>query len=134
MVRSAEDTVTGVLNELLKCGHEFSFVQVMRLARKHLDPKGEEGLPEIPWQDRVRVRPELSLAFPASDVAGVEKDGDNLRVTTTFLALYGASSPLPTFYTEDLMDEASNDESVCRDFLDIIHQRLYHLWFQCWSK
>ena len=32
------------------------------------------------------------------------------------------------------MDEASNDESVCRDFLDIIHQRLYHLWFQCWSK
>jgi len=32
------------------------------------------------------------------------------------------------------MDEASSDESVCRDFLDIIHQRLYHLYFQCWSK
>jgi type VI secretion system protein ImpG len=126
--------IAPLITDLLENGHEFSFVQVMRLARKHIDPEGEEGLPEIPWQDRVRVRPELSLAFPASDVAAVERDGDNLRVTATFLALYGASSPLPAFYTEDLMDEASNDESVCRDFLDIIHQRLYHLWFQCWSK
>ena len=126
--------MTSLMTDLLENGHEFTFVQVMRLARRFLDPAGEMGLPEIPWQDRVRVRPELSLAFPASDVARVERNGDNLRVTTTFLALYGASSPLPTFFTEDLMDEASSDESVCRDFLDIIHQRLYHLCFECWSK
>jgi len=129
-----ETEMTSLINDLLENGHEFSFVQVLRLARRFLDPAGEKGLPDVPWQDRVRVRPELSLAFPASDVAAVEKDGDDLRITTTFLALYGASSPLPTFYTEDLMDEASNDESVCRDFMDIIHQRLYHLYFECWSK
>lgn len=126
--------MTSLIDDLLANGHEFTFVQIMRLARRFLDPAGEMGLPEIPWQDRVRVRPELSLAFPASDVAGVDKDGDDLRITATFLGLYGAASPLPTFFTEDLMDEASSDESVCRDFLDIIHQRLYHLWFQCWSK
>jgi type VI secretion system protein ImpG len=122
------------MNDLLERGHEFSFVQVMRLARRFLDPRGKEGLPEVPWQDRVQIRPELSLAFPASDVSRVERDGSNLRLTATFLGLYGSSSPLPIFYTEDLLDEASNDESVIRDFLDIIHQRLYHLYFQCWSK
>jgi type VI secretion system protein ImpG len=123
-----------IMNELLAQGHAFSFVQVMRLARKFLGPNGTEELPEIPWQSRVQIRPELSLAFPAGDVARVERDGDNLRVTTTFLELYGPASPLPNFYSEDLLDEASCDESVFRDFLDIIHQRLYHLYFQCWSK
>lgn len=127
-------TPSPVMSELLTQGYEFSFVQVMRLARRFLDPRGEEGLPVVPWQDRVRVRPELSLAFPASDVAQVETDGSHLRITATFLALYGSSSPLPNFYSEDLMDEASSDESVLRDFVDIIHQRLYHLYFQCWSK
>lgn len=126
--------MTPLIDELLEKSHEFSFVQVMRLARRYLDPNGEAGIPGVSWQERVRIRPELSLAFPASDVSKVERDGDDLKVTATFLGLYGPSSPLPTFYTEDLMDEASSDESVFRDFLDIIHQRLYHLYFECWSK
>lgn len=127
-------TTSPLMVDLLQSGHQFSFVQVMRLARRFLDPRGAEGLPEVPWQDRVRIRPELSLAFPAADVTLVERVGADLRVTATFLGLYGSSSPLPNFYTEDLLDEASSDESVIRDFLDIIHQRLYHLYFQCWSK
>jgi hypothetical protein len=126
--------MTTLMDKLLERGHEFSFVQVMRLARRHLDPEGEAGIPGIPWQERVTIRPELSLAFPAADVAKVERDGDSLLITAAFLGLYGPASPLPTFYTEDLMDEASNDESVFRNFLDIIHQRLYHLYIECWSK
>lgn len=127
-------TTSLLLEDLVQSGHEFSFVQVMRLARRFLDPQESGGLPEVPWQEKVQFRPELSLAFPAADVAKVERDGANLRVTATFLGLYGSSSPLPNFYSEDLLEEASNDESVLRDFIDIIHQRLYHLYFQCWSK
>lgn len=129
-----EAGVTALITDLLTHGHEFSFVQVMRLARKHLDSGAKGGLPEIHWQDRVRIRPELSLAFPASDVARVEKVGDQLRVTATFLELYGPASPLPNFFTEELFDEASYDESVKRDFIDILHQRSYQLYFRCWSK
>ena len=112
-----------IMNELLARGHEFSFSQVMRLARGYFGPGGEGELPEVPWQGRVRVRPELSLAFPAADVRRVELTEDDdpfLQVTATFLGLYGSSSPLPTHYTEELMDEASADSSVSRDFLDII--------------
>ncbi|MDD2335669.1 MAG: type VI secretion system baseplate subunit TssF [Geobacteraceae bacterium] len=134
MVDMSGQTTSPVMTALVQSGHQFSFPQVMRLARRFLDPCGKKGLPEIPWQERVQIRPKLSLAFPAADVARVERDGANLRVTTTFLELYGPASPLPNFYSEDLLDEASNDESVFRDFLDIIHQRLYHLYFQCWSK
>lgn len=126
-----------LINDLLSHGHEFSFSQVMRIARQHLGAGGAGELPEVPWQERLRVRPTLSLAFPAADVARVEQAGQdnaNLLVTTTFLGLYGSSSPLPTHYSEDLMDEASADSTVSRDFLDILHQRLYQLYFQCWGK
>lgn len=106
----------------------------MRLTRKVLGVGGKYELPEISWQERVRVRPDLSFAFPAADVAGMELIADDLLITATFLGLYGSSSPLPTFYTEDLMDEAAADSSVSRDFLDILHQRMYQLYFQIWSK
>lgn len=126
-----------LIDDLLAHGHEFSFDQVMRIARLHLGAGGAGELPEIPWQERIRVRPDLSLSFPAADVARVERSGaDNadLLITTTFLGLYGSSSPLPTHYTEDLLDEAAADSSVSRDFVDILHQRLYQLYFQCDNK
>lgn len=135
--------ISSIMQDLLAHGHEFSFSQVMRIARMHLSvstPLGagsNQEMPEVPWQDRVRIRPELSLSFPAADVTKVEQTGDagaDILISTTFLALYGTSSPLPTHYTEDLLDEAMADSSVSRDFLDLLHQRLYHLYFQCWSK
>ena len=126
-----------MIENLLSHGREFSFSQVMRVARMHLGAGGVKELPEVPWQDRIQVRPDLSLTFPASDVARVERagaEGADLLVTTTFLGLYGSSSPLPTHYTEDLLDESAADSSVSREFLDLLHQRLYQLYFQCWSK
>lgn len=126
-----------MIDDLLSHGHEFSFSQIMRVARLHLGTGGAQELPEIRWQDRVWVRPELSLTFPASDVARVERAGAagaDLLVTTTFLGLYGSSSPLPTHYTEELLDESAADSTVSREFLDLLHQRLYQLYFQCWSK
>ncbi|MCM0084217.1 type VI secretion system baseplate subunit TssF [Geomonas sp. Red32] len=126
-----------LIEELISRGHEFTFDQVMRVARMRLTAGSAEELPEITCQERVRIRPDLSLSFPAGDVSRVEstgEDGVDLLVTATFLGLYGTSSPLPAHYTEDLLDEAAADSSVTRDLLDLLHERLYHLYFQCWSK
>lgn len=136
MASSADiHNVSPIMEDLIAHGYEFSFAQLLRLARHHFAHTGD--LHEVPWQDRVWVRPTLNLAFPAADVAQVERhrnDGSELLITTTFMGLYGPSSPLPTHYTEDLLDEASLDCSLSRGFLDLLHQRLYHLYFQCWSK
>jgi type VI secretion system protein ImpH len=65
----------------------------------------------------------------------VERTADGgLLITATFGGLYGVDSPLATFETEDLFDDEANDRSVVRDFLDIIHQRLYTLYATSWSK
>ncbi|MBC2694634.1 MAG: type VI secretion system baseplate subunit TssG [Desulfobacteraceae bacterium] len=124
--------------ELLKEGNAFSFFQVMRLLR--LMGRQEAKIEESAFIEtgNIRVRPKLSLSFPAADVDRIEEQGVDERagflVTATFLGLYGSSSPLPTFYTEDLMDEGAADESVARDFIDVINQRLFSLFYRCCIK
>ena len=125
-----------LMERLLGECREFSFVQTMRLLRRWLrqDGEGESADPA----DRIRVRPDLSLAFPGTDVTAVdrlpEEDPVRFLVTVTFLGLYGASSPLPTFYTEDLLGEREDDRSITRDFLDVINAALSPLLYRAWSK
>lgn len=101
----------------------------------YLRTEGDKG--EDILRRRIRVRPELSMDFPDNDIVSITRkrsDPDKILLTTTFLGLYGASSPLPTFYTEDLLEEASHDRSISRDFIDIINMPAYHLFFKCWGK
>jgi len=124
-------------SDLLEKAHEFSFFQVMRLLRLLISKPEILGTKESVDEEHIRVRPELSLSFPPADVAKVEETDPErplYSITATLLGLYGSSSPLPNFYTEDLLDEASEDMSVTRDFIDIFNHRLYLLLFRCWTK
>jgi type VI secretion system protein ImpH len=132
------DPKAGLKQELLREGHAFSFFQVIRLLRLFaMHASGTQKSPSD-FREKLRIRPNLSMAFPASDVESIEQFGDpedpNFLITANFLGLYGSASPLPTFYTEDLIDEAAEDESVSRDFIDIVNQRIFSLLFECWGK
>jgi len=116
----------------------FSFFQALRLLRLMSGRCSGEALQEF-YRDNLRIRPFLSLAFPPTDVQDLsteQMDSGEPRyhLTTNFLGLYGADSPLPTFYTEELLEEASEDKSVSRDFLDIFNNNFYSLFFRVWSK
>lgn len=132
------DPKTGLKLELLKEGHAFSFFQVMRLLRFFARQPSEAPKSLSDPSQKIQIKPNLSLAFPASDVERIEEIGDRddaqFLVTVNFMGLYGSGSPLPTFYTEDLIDEEAEDESVSRDFIDILNQRLFALLFECWGK
>ncbi|MFP4349776.1 MAG: type VI secretion system baseplate subunit TssG [Thermodesulfobacteriota bacterium] len=139
-----------MIDDLLKRSRRYSFVQAVRLLRVFSASKSTEDTEggggrsaEDFWRNTLRVRPELSLHFPGADIAAVDRitaengdvaGGPQFRITATFLGLYGVSSPLPAFYTEDLMDEAREDSSVIRDFMDIVNGPLYPLLFMSWSK
>ena len=122
---------------LVESGELFSFVQSLRLLRLLLKDDGKDGLHKGEIGKRIRVRPDLNLDFPKSDITAIEEmpgDPPYYRITATFLGLYGTSSPLPTFYTEDLLEEQSDGMSVTRDFIDILNHPLYSLFFNCWTK
>jgi type VI secretion system protein ImpH len=88
-------------------------------------------------REYLRIRPHLSLGFPPSDLAALEElppaGQGRYRLTVNMLGLYGASSPLPTFYTEDLLAEQAEDRSAARDFIDIVGDGLFglFLWASC---
>ena len=132
------DSKASLKQELLEKGHAFSFFQVIRLLRLFAMQPFRIQTPSSDLSQTIQIKPNLSLAFPASDVESVKELGDHedfrFLIIANFMGLYGTASPLPTFYTEDLIDEAADDESVSRDFIDILNQRLYALLFECWGK
>jgi type VI secretion system protein ImpG len=134
LVRQAGPDSASLIDDLVVHGHEYSYKQVMHIAKRTFGPGGKEHILGVPWQKRVHIRPDLSLAFPASDVVRVEREGGDLLVTTSFLGLYGSSSPMPTFYSEDLLLEAMDDSSITRDFISVFQQRIYLRFFECISK
>ncbi len=110
-----------------------SFFQLVRLladttaVRDHARPG-----PEFP---DLRFKPDMSLGFPAADIVRVDleqvEDREVHVITTTFMGLYGVSSPLPVVY---LMELGAEENRVVRDFLDIINNRLIELFFRVWQR
>ena len=116
---------------LLKEGFRFNFFQAVRLLQQTTPgcaPVGYQGPVD---QEAIRFRPVLDMAFAASDVAKITKsDGPDGRprydIATTFMSVYGAVSPLPTYFTEDLLNQ--DDESLQQEFLDLFHHRAISLY------
>ncbi|MCL5954399.1 MAG: type VI secretion system baseplate subunit TssG [Nitrospirae bacterium] len=122
-------------NDLGKNASEFQFFQAVRLLRLLRPSVDGENVDEELWR-QVMIRPTLSLAFPPNDIEVLEWEGPAGKpvLDVNFFGLYGVASPLPTFYTEDLIDEKNEDGSAARDFLDILHGRLYPLLYEAWEK
>ncbi len=113
----------------------YQFFQAVRLMRLLLSRNVDESSEDAFW-NRITLRPNLALAFPPHDIESLDWEGASGKpvLDANFFGLYGVSSPLPTFYTEDLIEEKIEDGSAARDFLDILHGRLYPLLYEVWEK
>jgi type VI secretion system protein ImpH len=137
---AAEDRPTGHLIEPSPFGEaaRFSFFQVVRLLERHYAPQASVGHQGPARGELLRFRPDTSMGFPASDVVAVEaipKSDDRparFQITTTFLGLYGSSSPLPSFYSEEMLRREEDDP--VRAFIDLFHHRMISLFYRCWEK
>lgn len=117
--------------DILDNGSSYSFQQVVRLLRGRAGRNGAAGEGA---NTRLRVRPHLSLELPRSEVVKVERRDDGYDLVATFLGLYGASSPLPAFYTEELIEAAQEDRTTAQALIDVIHQHLFELYIAAREK
>ncbi|HCJ6373900.1 type VI secretion system baseplate subunit TssG [Citrobacter sp. RHBSTW-00671] len=109
-------------------GNLYSFFQAIRLINKIDSCPGE-------IVDNFRIRPHLGLGFPGNDINCITKNNDGKYfLEANFFGLYGVDSPLPVFYTEDLLEEKRQGGTAGRDFLDIFHASLYALFFRAWER
>lgn len=127
-----------LIRDLEKQAHKYSFFQAVRLVQSvfpQAAPVGHQGPPEA---EALRFRPALDLAFANADLHSVgrmktgEGEQPRWRVTTNFLGIYGPDSPVPAFYTEDLMGQ--EEAGITRAFLDLFEHRLLSLFYRVWEK
>lgn len=135
---------------------QYSYYQTVSFLRR-MDQyaTGDRETEEEFLRKRLRVNSYLSLAFPPNDVVSlkilpspsgpppVDKDGvllpsfapgERIEVTATFMGLYGSASPLPTFYTEELLDDYRNDLSAAKSFFDLVGQLFFIRYYQSLNK
>src|SRR6185503_7177576 len=85
---------------------QFEFHAIVKLLEKlkpHSAPIGEGADPQ---KEAFRIATNVSLDFPPTDVLSVaKKEGEEIpTLTTNFLGIAGISGPLPTPYTQLLIE------------------------------
>ncbi|MEW5875127.1 MAG: type VI secretion system baseplate subunit TssG [Candidatus Zixiibacteriota bacterium] len=130
MATDAGSTGTPVADALAKRTAHFAFLQAMWLLQRAHPGTAPVGYQGPPSDEPVRLRPSLSLAFPPGDIESIKHDPERrppFELITTFLGIYGAHSPLPSYYAEDLLHRSEEDDPI-RAFLDIFNHRLLSLF------
>ena len=132
MANSRGGPAINIEQDIVENGDAYDFYQAVKLLNKLVreQPSEQGSLPGL------RIQPELNLDYPQSDNTEVSRDdaSGNYQITTTFFGLYGVSSPLPGFYTEELLDDEWDEVSARKGFFDVIHNHLYPLLYQAWLK
>jgi len=128
---------SSLIDALRKQGHRYSFFQAVRLIQALVPDAAKVGHQGPVDREAIRFQPTLDFSFASSDVAGIRESTraggrPRFEVMTTFLSLYGAQSPLPSYFTENLFD--ADEESLTRRFLDLFHHRLISLFYRTWEK
>lgn len=117
---------------------QVAFFNALQLLERLLPGAARIGHDGPADDERLRLRPSLALSCPVADLESIElpaNERDPVRLTVTFLGLYGVDSPLPPLYGEHLAQNADEPGSQrVRAFLDLFHHRLYSLLFRAWRK
>ncbi len=120
-----------VLQRLLDEPQGFDLFQAISLLEREGVAEGRAEIGE-PGVEAVRLTSHVSLGFEASDVKATGRDapsGEAFTLATPALSLAGQGGPLPTAFTEMLLERRAAKDFAAADFLDIFHHRLLSLFY-----
>jgi len=138
--RQAKALVLAKMAELEHNARRYSFFRLVYVLERLFpggSPVGQLG--PVP-NERIRLRADTSLIFASTDVSELKltkypDEQDRARITAGFLGLYGAVSPLPTYYVEELaQDDYQGGPQPKREFLDVFNHRLLSLFYRAFTK
>lgn len=130
MDQSDGTSIADLKQDLLENGQDFDFFQAYRLLQR-LNALSTNSRFD---QRDIRVRPNLELGYGDTDIFEIlELPGNKgFEVVTNLAGLYGISSPLPDFYTEELLDYEWEGYDGPRAFLDLLNNHLLTKLFDAW--
>jgi type VI secretion system protein ImpH len=128
---------TSVEAQFFSQPYEFDFHQAIRILewlKPGCTPIGEGSHPK---HEAVVFRSRVTLSAPSSDIYSLKryyKYPDRPIMTVNFLGLGGIQGPLPTPYTETLIERLRQNDTAMSDFLDIFNHRLISFWHRVRKK
>lgn len=130
MARPVRRLNRALIDRLRSEPHRFALLQAVRLAELNVPGSIPLGQGFEPKLEALRLRGNLSQAFPASDVTAWRDgvDGAQPELVSAFLSLGGAFGPLPPPYSELGMERQRCGDMGIRDFLDVFNHRLLSLF------
>ncbi|OAT23785.1 type VI secretion system baseplate subunit TssG [Proteus myxofaciens] len=138
MDRKSPESARLVINALGEKLPNINFYRFCQLLEKNCSDIPPLGSTQNPQKDPIRFRPHRGMGFPVTEIKGTDKD-DIYRnslypsIRTTFLGLYGVTSPLPTSYSDNIAQHRDGTEALT-DFLDIFNHRITTQFYRIWRK
>jgi type VI secretion system protein ImpH len=122
--------------QLVKQTYEFDFHQAIRLLEKlrpHATPLGEGS---NPLNEAVSIESRVTQSPSGADLQGLSGVGQDERpvLTVNFLGVGGIQGPLPSPYTELLVERLRQKDTGFKDFLDMFNHRLAGFWHRMRKK
>jgi type VI secretion system protein ImpH len=126
---------SAVAEKLRREPFRFEFFQAVRLLEKLLPARTPVGKFEQPGEEVAHFGAHPSLAFPASQIQGMDwPENGPTRMTVNFMGLTGPEGLLPNPYTSLIIERLRSSDTSLRDFLDIFNHRMISLFYRAWRK
>jgi type VI secretion system protein ImpH len=127
--------VSEVEEKLRREPFSFDFFQAVRLLEKVLPQRTSVGKFAHPATEVAHFAAHPSLAFPASQIQGIEWPADGpVEMTVNFMGLTGPQGVLPNPYTSLIIERLRASDNTLCDFLDIFNHRIISLFYRAWRK
>lgn len=110
--------------------HRFDFYQAVRVLEACAPGRSLLGGGS---HDVLQIRSHVTLSPVGTDIQHLTPGRfpqEPTTLTVNFLSIAGIHGPLPTPYTEMLLDQKRRQRTGMQDFLDIFNHRLAALWYQ----
>ena len=124
-----------VKEAMIKHVYEFDFDQAIHI----LEALNPESIPlgegDDPGKEAIRIKSRVSLAVPPTELDSLQEIPDQKPILwINFLSIAGIQGPLPTPYTETVIERTRIKDTAFRDFLDIFNHRFASLWHKFRKK
>lgn len=145
MAATRRRSPAALIERLFSEPRRFEFFQAVRLlewqARREardsrLSPLLPIGRDHDPRREVVRLRADMALTFPGTEVTAAEPPdaGKAGTLNIAVMGLTGALGVLPQHYTELVIRQLRQRSRALRDFLDLFHHRSLSLFYRAWAK
>ncbi len=115
---------------------KYSFYQCIRIVVTHFHNEYPNESFESLYK-RLRFKTNPSLSFAKSEISKLEffesTKGTCVEITLNFLSLAGSSSPLPSHYSEMILESHSEDE-ILSNFINFFNHHLHKMVYVIWVK